>query len=86
MSWAYTAVMAAVTVGSTLYQAKEQRKAQNRARKDALEDEAQARRAAVFAETEGEGLGSLGKVQLAIDEDITELEQLRKQGKVRASI
>lgn len=85
MSWVATAIVA-TTIGTTLYQAKEQRKAQKRAKKDALEDEAQAIRSATFAETEGEGLGNLGKVQLAIDEDITDEEELRKQGKIRATL
>lgn len=80
MSWIATAVIAV----STIYQVKEQRKAQKKARKQALEDEAQSIKAATFAETEGEGLGNLGKVSLAVDEDITDLEKLRKTGSTKA--
>jgi len=66
MSFAFTA--AAVVVGATVYtqrkQAKAQKKAQKQAKQDALEDSLQSRRSEVFAETEGKGIGQLGKVKL----------------------
>ena len=61
-----------------------QRKAQRQARQQALEDEKRAKEAEVFAETEGQGLGNLGKVRLAVDDDLTEEEMLRRKGKVKA--
>lgn len=69
----------------TIYQVTEQKKAQKKARKQALEDEARSIKAATFAETEGEGLGNLGKVSLAADdEEITDLEKLRRTGSTKA--
>ncbi len=68
MSWVYTAVVAV----STLYQARENRKAQKEARKDQLEDQKQAREAEVFSQTEGEGLGQLGAISLEVDDELDE--------------
>lgn len=75
MSWVATAV-----VGSTLFNAHQQRRGQKKARRDAIKDQARARRAEVFAETEGEGIGNIGAVQLEVDDDITEQERLRRKG------
>ncbi len=62
-------IAAAVTVG-TLYQVDENRKAEDRAKKDAKQAETEARKAEVFAETEGEGQGMVGKVRLGVDEQV----------------
>jgi hypothetical protein len=71
MSWVVTAVVAtaAFQVGSVVLQQKASRKAQKEAKADAIEAEKQARKAEVFAETEGEGVGSLGQISLEVDDD-----------------
>jgi hypothetical protein len=56
-------------VGSSLLQARQTKKANAKARKDALADDKQARKAEAFAETEGEGVGSLGQISLDVDDD-----------------
>lgn len=84
MSWVAAAVVG--TVGSTLYQANQAKKAEKRAKKEALEDRLEARRAEVYAETEGEGVGSLGEVRLGIDDEIDEEEELRKGKTTNLSI
>lgn len=66
MSWVATAVV----VASAVYTSVEQKKARKEARKDQLEDQANARKAEVFAETEGEGLGQLGSISLEVDEEL----------------
>lgn len=50
-------------------QAKQSRAAEKRAKADALEADKQARKAEAFAETEGEGVGSLGQISLDVDDD-----------------
>lgn len=61
--------MATAVVGGVVQSQKE-----DEARKDAEEqakkDRAEALRAEQFAETEGEGQGSLGNINLAIDEEV----------------
>jgi hypothetical protein len=75
------------SVAGSLFNSRSAKKAQRRARQDALEDEKRAKMAEVFAETEGQGLGNLGKVKLAVDdEDLNEQTKLRKQGKVKAML
>ena len=49
-----------------------QKKAKKKAAADALEADKQARKAEVFAETEGEGIGDLGKISLEVDDDLDE--------------
>ncbi len=74
--WAVTAIVAtAVTsIGTTMLQQKASRKAQKEAKADAIEAEKQARKAEVFAETEGEGVGSLGQISLEVDDEEIESE------------
>jgi hypothetical protein len=67
MSWVVTAIAAQVVSGAL--QAKQSRKAEKRAKADALEADKQARKAEAFAETEGEGIGSLGQISLDVDDD-----------------
>lgn len=55
---------------TTLYSVDEQKKAAKKARKDAKQDAIDAREAEVFAETEGEGQGSIGKVRLGVNEQV----------------
>ena len=73
MTWLAAAVVV-TTVGSSIYQNKQSKKAQKQAKKDALEADKQARKAEVFAETEGEGIGSLGQVSLEVDDEEIEEE------------
>ncbi len=71
---------ASILVGSQVIQAKQARSAQKKAKKDAerdaLEADKQARMAEVFAETEGEGIGNLGKISLEVDDDLDEDKKL----------
>ena len=75
-SWIVTAVVATTTlsVGSSMLQAKATKKANKQAKEDAVAAEKQARKAEVFAETEGEGVGSLGQVSLEVDDEEIESE------------
>ena len=66
--WAVTATVA-LSLGTAVLQQKASRKAEKRAKADAIEAEKQARKAEVFAETEGEGVGSLGQISLEVDDD-----------------
>lgn len=68
MSWVVTAVTVA-TLGTARLQKKQAAKAEERARKEALEADKQARKAEAFAETEGEGIGSLGQISLDVDDE-----------------
>lgn len=77
MSWVAAAVGTTIAA-STLYQERQQRIAAKKAKKDVIRDRNRARKAEVFAETEGQGIGDLGEVQLGIDEEIDEEEELRK--------
>lgn len=72
MSWVATAVIA----GAALYTTYESKKAQEQARKDQLEDQKQARKAEVFAETEGKGVGQFGQVSLEVDDELDEEEEV----------
>ncbi len=67
MSWVAAAV--AVLAASSAYQGRQQRRAARKGRKEQEEDATRARRAEVFAETEGEGIGNLGVVSLEVDDD-----------------
>ncbi len=71
MTFAITALVGVTAV--SLYTSGEQQNAQRaadkQAKEDAIDAEMRARKAETFAETEGEGIGSLGKVSLEIDED-----------------
>lgn len=70
--WAVTAVAVStlVGVGTAAYQASEARDAADDAREQAKQDRADALRAEQFADTEGEGQGSLGNIDLSIDETV----------------
>lgn len=82
MSWIATAIIgtAALHVGTAALQRKASRKAEKRAETAALEADRQARKAEAFAETEGEGQGSLASISLEVDD---ELEQDKKVSTVR---
>lgn len=49
--------------------------AQEAARKAQAEAETEAAQARTFAETEGQGTGSIGSIQLGIDEDVEDEEE-----------
>lgn len=59
----------ATAVVSNVYQTRQARKAKKEAKADALEDRRLADEEELFSETEGEGLGQLGKVSLDIDDE-----------------
>ncbi len=69
MSWVATAVIAVTSIGSAVYQGKQTKKAQKQAKQDALEADKQARKAEVFAETEGEGIGQLAQISMEVDDE-----------------
>lgn len=75
-----------VSTATSAIMARKQQKAQERAQKkaeeDALEADRQARKAEVFAETEGEGLGQLGQISLEVDDELDEDEEI-SAGNVR---
>lgn len=68
MAWIATSVL----VGSALIGAHQQKKAAKSAKRDAIEADRQARKAAVFAETEGQGQGQLGQVDLSLEDELDE--------------
>lgn len=78
--------VAGAVVASSVVISQQQKKAAKKAKKDAekqaLEDEKQARKAEVFAETEGEGVGNLGQVSLEVDDELDEDEEV-SSGNVR---
>lgn len=76
MSWVATAIVATTAVSMH-----SQKRAAKKGRKQAEQDQIAARKAEVFAETEGEGVGGLGKVALAVDKEIDEEEELLRAGK-----
>lgn len=84
MSWVATAI--AVSVGASAYQAKRSRKAAKRGKLEALEDAAQAKRSEVFAETEGAGIGQMGKIALELDDEIDPNITASKAGKSRVRV
>jgi len=71
MSWVVTAVAGTVvaSIGTTVYQNKQNKKAAKQAKKDALEADKQARKAEIFAETEGEGIGQLAQISMEVDDE-----------------
>lgn len=66
MSWIATSVIAVSSIYSTV----ENKKTAKKGRRDAKSDEIAARKAEVFAETEGSGTGQLGQISLAVDDDL----------------
>ena len=74
MTWIATAVIATTTIGSAVIQNKQSKKARREAKADALEADKQARKAEIFAETEGEGVGNLGQISLEVDDEEIEEE------------
>lgn len=71
MAWIVTAVAASAvfSIGSSMLQAKASKKAAKQAKEDAVEADIQARKSEVFAETEGEGVGSMGQISLEVDDE-----------------
>ena len=72
MSFFIAGAIVVSTVGISIQQKNAQKQAKRDAEKQALEAEKQSRKAEVFAETEGEGVGSLGKVSLEVDDELDE--------------
>lgn len=81
MSWVATAIVATSAV--SMYS---QKRAAKNGRKQAQDDQISARKAEVFAETEGQGVGGLGKISLAVDKEIDEEEELLRTGKSRVQL
>ena len=76
MSFFIAGAIVVSTVGISIQQKNAQKQAKRDAEKQALEAEKQSRKAEVFAETEGEGVGSLGKVSLEVDDELDEDEEV----------
>lgn len=70
MSFWVAGAIVVTSVATTVRQQNAQKAAAKKAEKDALEADAQARKAEVFAETEGEGVGSLGQISLEVDDEL----------------
>ncbi len=83
MSWLITAAVVATTTYAGIDANK---RAAKKARKQALQDKIDARKAEVFAETEGQGVGNLGKVTLGIDDEIDPEQELSKKGKSKVRL
>lgn len=85
MVFATSAVAAAVVadIGFQAYSAHESQKKQAQAAEDARKqsekDAQEQRKSEVFAETEGQGVGSLGEISLAVDKDVDEDDDISKQ-------
>ena len=86
MSWIATAVVVATSAGSAAYQQRQSRKAAKKGRAQALEDANSARKAEVFAQTEGEGIGQMGKIALELDDEIDPNITNAKVGKSRVKL
>lgn len=78
--WVAIGVLAATTI----YQVDAAADAKAEARQQAIDDKAQALEAAQFADTEGEGIGQLGNINLSIDSTIDD--DIRKSGKSNLQI
>ena len=76
MSFFIAGAIVVSTVGISIQQKNAQKQAKRDAEKAALESEKQARKSEVFADTEGEGVGSLGKVSLEVDDELDEDEEV----------
>lgn len=63
-------------VGIQMHNKNAQKQAKRDAEKAALLADKDARKAEVFAETEGEGVGNLGKVSLEVDPNLDEEEEV----------
>ena len=70
MSFWIAGAIVVTSAATTIQSRNAQKKAQKQAEKDALEANKQARKAEVFAETEGEGIGNLGKISLEVDDEL----------------
>ena len=86
MSFWVAGAIIVTSVASQQQARKAQKKARRDAETDALEADKQARKAEIFAETEGEGIGDLGKISLEVDD--TELDgklskKANKSGNIR---
>lgn len=62
------------------------KRAGKKARKQALKDKIDARKAEVFADTEGQGVGNLGKVTLGIDDELDPEQELSRKGKSKVRL
>jgi len=69
MAWVAIGVASASAIIGGAVQHREAKKAAKKAREQQLEDATQARKAEVFAETEGAGIGQLGQISLEVDDD-----------------
>ena len=82
--------VAGAIVATSLYQADQAKSAAKKAKKDAeaqaLEDQQQAAKAEAFAESEEGGLGSLGKVDLALDDELETDQKIKQTSKASISI
>ncbi|MEH6358732.1 MAG: hypothetical protein V7745_07060 [Pseudomonadales bacterium] len=70
MAWVATAVVVGVTAGSAYLQSEKEKEARDKAEDDAEDARLEAIRAEQFAEEEGKGQGQLGKISLALDDEL----------------
>ena len=70
-------IIAGAMLATAAYSENRRRAGQKKARKQQKKDEAAARKAEAFAETEDEGIGSLGNVNLEVDRDLEEDRRLK---------
>lgn len=90
MAWVITATVATLAVATPVIQARRAEiaasRAERKAKKQAIKDRRNARKAAAFAETEGQALGDLGIVDLTVDDELDEEQRLRKKGRVNSTL
>tara|TARA_R110000765_G_scaffold239592_2_gene342192 strand:- start:1868 stop:2122 length:255 start_codon:yes stop_codon:yes gene_type:complete len=84
MSFVAAAVMGGIAVATSIVQNVQAIDAKQDAESQAKKDKALALEAAQFAETEGEGIGNVGSINLSIDDTIDD--DIRKQGQSNLSI
>lgn len=85
MAWVATAIVGTAIVGAVVNK-RQQDAAKKDAKKEAKKERKRAREAEAFANTDGQGLGDLGIVDLSVDDDLDEAQRLRKKGRVNSTL
>ena len=76
MSFWVAGAIVVSSIGTQMQQRQAAKQAKRDAEKAALLADKNARKAEVFAETEGEGVGNLGRVSLEVDQNLDEEEEV----------
>lgn len=76
MSFWIAGAIVVSSVATQVQSRKAQKKAKRDAEQQAITDEMNSRKAETFADTEGEGIGQLGKISLEVDDELDEDEEI----------